>query len=405
MEELENKNIILGITGSIAAYKAAEIARLLKKEKARVYPVMTKSATYFIHPLTLQAICQEKVITDLFEDRERPLKHISLSLVADALLVAPATANFIGKVASGVADDALTTFVMATATRAPIVIAPAMNKLMYENPLVQKNIEKLKSLGYTFIGPEEGELACGKGKGRMSEPSFIVDFLKKLLSKMQDLKGKSLMVTAGPTREPFDMVRFFSNYSSGKMGFAIAEEARRRGAEVTLISGPTFLEPPPGVRFYSVETCLDMREKVMEQFEKVDAVIMAAAVSDFRPANFFRKKIKKEENERLNVELVKNPDILQELGKIKGEKILVGFCAESDKLLERAKEKLRRKNLDLIVANNIREEGAGFEVDTNKVFLVDSEGNVTPLPLMSKKEVAAEILNYLKKILDKKGKR
>ncbi|MBE0479335.1 bifunctional phosphopantothenoylcysteine decarboxylase/phosphopantothenate--cysteine ligase CoaBC [Candidatus Aerophobetes bacterium] len=395
MTNIKGKNIVLGITGSIAAYKAAEIIRVLKDRGARVFPVMTKSARHFVHPLTFQSICQEKVLLNLFEDKDESLKHISLSRLADALVIAPATANIIGKIASGIADDILTTTVLAT--RAPVVIAPAMNEWMYQNPLVQANIAKLKSLGYRFIGPEEGKLACGdEGRGRMSEPGAIVDFLEDVLLCKNDLKGKSFLITAGPTREPLDRVRFISNYSSGKMGFAIAKEAKERGARVILIAGPTWIEPPPGIKLYRVETANQMLEKVREHFRQVDGLIMASAVSDFRPLFVHKGKIKKEGKEKITLEFVKNPDILEEVAKIKGDKIVVGFCAETENLLEEARKKLSCKNMNLVVANDLTEEGAGFGVDTNKVTIMDAQGKLTHLPLMSKYEVAREILNHVK---------
>ncbi len=401
MSILQGKNIVLGITGSIAAYKAAEIISLLKKRGARVFPIMTKSATYFVHPITYQSIAGEKVSFSLFEKKDESLKHISLSEIADLLVIAPATANIIGKIASGIADDLLTTTVMAT--RAPVVIAPAMNERMYENPIVQENIRKLKSLGYRFVGPEEGKLACGDvGKGRMSEPHRIVDFLEEVLYSRKDFEGKSLVITAGPTREPIDRVRFISNYSTGKMGFALAEEARDRGAKVILISGPTSIDPPRGVKLYRVETTHQMLEKVKEHFRGADGLMMVAAVSDFRPIKVNEEKIKKEGKERLTLELTKNPDILEIVGKEKDKKILVGFCAETKNLLQEAKKKLKSKNLDLVVANNLTEKGAGFGVDTNKVILLDSHGEIKSLPLMSKREVAREILNHVKKLFEKR---
>jgi len=401
MDELKNKNIILGVTGSIAAYKAPEIIRLLVREGAYVYPVMTRSATYFIHPLTLQSVSREKVTLSLFNGDERDIRHISLSALADVLLIAPATANIIGKIAAGIADDILTTTIIAT--RAPVVIAPAMNERMYKNPVVQQNIARLKSIGYRFIGPEEGRLACqDKGKGRMSEPATIVGFLKKIFSKMEDFKGKSFIVTAGPTREPIDVVRFISNYSSGKMGFAIAREMWDRGAKVILISGPTFIKPPEGVDFFVVETARQMEEKVKEYFDRVDGLIMTAAVCDFRPVQSFKGKMKKESKERVVLELVRNPDILEEIGRVKGEKILIGFCAEAENILQEARQKLKKKNLDLIVANDVTEKGAGFEVDTNKVFLLNSKGEVKSLPLMSKRKVAEVICDHIKQILEER---
>ena len=400
MDELRGKNIVIGVTGSIAAYKAAEIVRLLRDRGAHVHPVMTRSATYFVHPTTFQSIAAERVTLRLFEDRGESLKHISLSALADILLIAPATANIIGKIAQGIADDILTATVMAT--RSPCVIAPAMNERMYQNPLVQQNIVKLKSLGYRFVGPEEGRLASGEiGRGRMSEPASIVDFVQKVLSQKKDLKGTSFIVTAGPTREPWDRVRFVSNYSSGKMGFAMAEEARDRGVRVILISGPTNITPPWGVQLLRVETARQMRETVKRYLSEVDGLIMVAAVADFRPLRVEEGKVRKKGRETITLSMIQNPDILEELGKEKGGKILVGFCAETENLLEGAKEKLQRKNLDLMVANDVTEEGVGFATDTNKVTLMDRWGTIKSLPLMSKREVAGEVWNHIKEVLEK----
>jgi phosphopantothenoylcysteine decarboxylase/phosphopantothenate--cysteine ligase len=400
--QLKDKNIILGITGSIAAYKAAEIIRLLKEREARVYPVMTERATHFVHPTTFKVLAGQQVTFDLFTE-EREMKHISLSALADLMVIAPATGNIIGKIAAGIADDILTTTVMATS--APVVIAPAMNERMYFNPLVQQNIRKLKALGYRFIGPQSGKLACGDvGRGRMSEPETIVNFLEEVILSLKDLKGRSFIITAGPTREPWDRVRFISNYSSGKMGFALAEEARERGVRVILISGPTLLEPPGGVEFYPVETCREMKERVEEFFQQVDGLIMASAPADFSPLHPEEGKISKEGKERIILEMVKNPDILEKMGKIKGKKILVGFCAETEDLVERAKKKLKRKNLDLVVANDLTQAGAGFGVDTNQVIILNREGKIKVLPLMSKREVAREIWKEIKKLFFTEGK-
>lgn len=401
MSSLKDKNIVLGITGSIAAYKAAEIISLLKKKGARVFPVMTEAATHFVHPTTYRSIAGERVTTHLFGSKDESLKHISLSEIADLLLIAPATANVIGKIASGIADDILTTTVMAT--RTPVLIAPAMHESMYENPVVQENIRRLRELGYRFIGPEKGRLASGAvGWGRMSEPEKIVDFLQEIIFSREDFKGKNFLVTAGPTRESLDRVRFISNYSSGKMGFAIAREARNRGAEVTLITGPTSVEPPRGVRICRVESASQMLEEVREYFKQTDVLIMVAAVADFRPTSISKRKIKKEGKQRFVLEFTRNPDILEEMGKKKNGRILVGFCAETENLMEEAKKKLSRKNLDLIVANDLTEKGSGFEVSTNKAVIIDRKGNVSYLPLMDKRELAGEILTHVKKLLEEK---
>ncbi|MEA3485668.1 MAG: bifunctional phosphopantothenoylcysteine decarboxylase/phosphopantothenate--cysteine ligase CoaBC, partial [Candidatus Aerophobetes bacterium] len=306
--------------------------------------------------------------------------------------------NIIGKIANGIADDILTT--IALATRAPIVIAPAMNHQMYKNPILQQNINKLKALGVKFIGPEEGKLASGKmGIGRMSEPSQIVEYLEKIIQHKSDLQGKTFLVTAGPTREKLDRVRFISNCSSGKMGYAIAEVGIERGAKIILVSGPTSLTPSPGVEFYLVESAEEMREKVMEKFSSVDGVIMTAAVSDYRPEKKEEGKIKRSSRETLTLKLVQNPDILKELSEKKGNKILVGFCAETKDLEQEAKRKLRLKSLDLIVANDITIPGAGFDVDTNIVVLIDRNGKVEHLSKRSKREVAEKIWDRIKQLL------
>ena len=395
---LKDRNILLGITGSIAAYKAAEIVRLLRKRGATVYPLMTQAATHFIHPLTLMSLAAQEASLDLFEMKRGRMRHLSLARLADLVLIAPVTANVMGKIAHGIADDLLTTVVMAT--KAPIILAPAMDEGMYENPVVQANTRELKSRGMRFIGPEEGELASGEvGKGRMAEPPKIVDYAERMLQSRQDFAGKLFMVTAGPTREALDQVRFISSYSSGKMGYALAEEGIGRGARIILISGPSSLFPPPQAEFRCVETALEMKKRVMERFSEVDGVLMAAAVSDFRPQLVHKGKIKKNACGSLKLDLVQNPDILKELGRIKKNKVLVGFCAETSRLKEKAKEKLKEKNLDLIVANDITLEGAGFGVDTNIVLLMDRDGEVISLDRRSKREVAGKVWDKVKELM------
>ena len=395
---LKDRNILLGITGSIAAYKAAEIVRLLRKRGATVYPLMTQAATHFIHPLTLMSLAAQEASLDLFEMKRGRMRHLSLARLADLVLIAPVTANVMGKIAHGIADDLLTTIVMAT--KAPIILAPAMDEGMYENPVVQANIRELKSRGMRFIGPEEGELASGEvGKGRMAEPPKIVDYAERMLQSRQDFAGKLFMVTAGPTREALDQVRFISSYSSGKMGYALAEEGIDRGARIILISGPSSLFPPPQAEFCGVATALEMKKRVMERFSEVDGVLMAAAVSDFRPQLVHKGKIKKNARVSLKLDLVQNPDILKELGRIKKNKVLVGFCAETSRLKEKAKEKLKEKNLDLIVANDITLEGAGFGVDTNIVLLMDRDGEVISLDRRSKREVAGKVWDKVKELM------
>ncbi len=399
---LKGKCIILGISGGIASYKAVELLRQIVKRGAGVKVVMTGNAREFVSPLTFQTLSQNPVATELFLLLEKSeIAHTSLADQADILIIAPATANVIGKIVSGIADDLLTTTVMAT--NAPVLIAPSMNEKMYDNPVVRSNIERLKNLGYHLIEPGEGELACGaEGKGRLPEVGDIVEEVETLLSP-KDLKGETILITAGPTREPIDPVRFIANRSSGKMGYALAKIARRRGAEVILVSGPVSLPALRGIRTVNIETASEMKEAVTQNYDAASAVVMAAAVADYRPEHCARNKIKKERNQKkLVVELEKNPDILEELGKRKCNKILIGFAAESEALIENAKIKLEVKNLDLIVANDINQDGAGFDVDTNIVKLIDREGKFEELPMMNKEEVADRILNKVVKIREAK---
>lgn len=391
---LKNKLVVLGVTGSIAVYKAVEICRLLMKNGARVKVIMTRAAEAFVAPLTFETITGGPVGTRMFgQVRSWDIQHISWAQEADLFLVAPATANVIGKVCQGIADDLLTTSIMAATS--PVIFAPAMNREMYNNPIYQDNMEKLAARGYQFVEPGTGYLACGdEGKGRLAEPEEIVDYVIKELTMKKDFSDRKLLITAGPTREPLDPIRFFSNFSSGKMGYALAEAASRRGGEVTLISGPTNLTPPPGIRFIPVNTTLEMQEAVFDEFSRTDLVIKAAAVADYRPANPKKQKIKKEE-EFLNVKLTSNPDILLELGKIKKKQILVGFAAETEDLVKNAMEKIKKKNLDFIVANDLTRPGAGFEVDTNLVKVINREGDIREFPLMTKKEVSHKILDVL----------
>jgi phosphopantothenoylcysteine decarboxylase/phosphopantothenate--cysteine ligase len=389
---LKDKKILVGICGGIAAYKSADLVSRLRKKGARIRVVMTRNAREFISPLTLETLSEDRVASDMFSfDRHWEIEHISLAKWADYIIVAPATANFIGKAASGIADDLLTTTVMAS--KAEVIIVPAMNTNMYINTIVQENIQGLVQKGYLFIGPVKGGLACGdKGMGKMVEPSAIVEYLEGLISKRQDLSGKTVLVTAGPTREVLDPVRYLTNASSGRMGYSIARAAAQRGAKVYLISGPTHLPPPPSVEFRPVVSAVEMYNAVMELFPRCDAVIKTAAVSDYRPDRVHNEKIKKSEG-RIVLELVRNPDILFELGKNKGEKILVGFAAESERLQEYATDKLKNKNLDLIVGNDITREGAGFGSETNQGFLLDARGELQHLPQMSKEQMADIILD------------
>lgn len=392
---IKGKNIVLGITGSIAAYKSAEITSQLVKWGANVTIIMTQSATHFISPLTLQTLSKNKVITELFEmPTSFEVEHLTLDDKADIFVIAPATANIIGKIAAGIADDFLTTYTLACQT--PILIAPAMNEKMYLNSVLQENIKKLKARGVYFIEPEEGALACGeKGKGRLAGVDKILTAIDGILNSSGILKGKKILITAGGTREPIDPIRFISNRSSGKMGYALAMVAKEFGAEVTLISAPTQLEPPVGIKTIFVETTQQMRDEVLKVFPEVNIVISAAAVADFSPQKVSQQKIKKTTH-KLILELNKTPDILSELGQKKGDKVLIGFAAESENLIPNAKKKLKEKNLDLIVANDIK---TGFATDTTQVTMITPDLRCEALPLLPKKEVARIILNKINQLI------
>jgi len=393
---LKDKKIVLGITGGIAAYKTAELTRQLVKEGAEVKVIMTRHATEFITPMTMQTLSCSPVFLDMFETvKDFEIAHIALADYADLLVVVPATANVIGKIASGIADDLLTTTVMAT--RAPILICPAMNVNMYENDIVQDKIHYLAERGFHILDPAAGELACGtSGKGRLPEVPDILEEIQSLMTE-KDLVDEHILVTAGPTREPFDPVRFITNYSSGKMGYAIATMARRRGARVTLISGPTQLPVPSGICFQSVSSALEMRDAVMASLPEATVVIKAAAVADYRPAVRQEQKIKKKD-EDLTLKLERNPDIIQEIGEKKGDRILVGFAMESERLVENAIGKMVAKNMDFIVANDVTKQGAGFQGDTNIISILDREGDMQELPLMDKMEAAGFILDKVRTI-------
>ncbi len=390
---LSGKRIILGVTGGIAAYKAVELLRELVNRGAEVYVTMTENATRFVGPITFQTLSQHPVLTDIFQsDDDWRIGHISITERADVFVIAPATANIIGKIASGIADDMLSTMIMAC--KAPKVIAPAMNENMWESSFVKKNIRALKDAGYRILEPEMGELACGiYGKGRLAATDDIIEEIISVLTK-KDLLGEKILVTAGPTREAIDPVRFISNPSTGKMGFALARVAKRRGADVILISGPVTLKPPRGVETHFVTSAIEMRDIVLKHYYTCSVVIKAAAVSDFRPDEVSREKIKKDKD-GIRIRLRLNPDILEELGSIKEGRILVGFAAETENLLENAMEKIRKKNLDFIVVNDVSSPTAGFGADTNKVYIIDSSGKIDDLPLMSKEEVASKILDKI----------
>lgn len=397
---MKGKTIVLGVTGGIAAYKAVELLRLLTKAGADVHVIMTKGAMEFVTPLTFQTLSMNPVSTSLFNlISEQEIGHITLANDADLIIIAPATANIVGKLANGIADDMLTTSVMAS--KAPVLIAPAMNVNMYHNPAYKENEAKLKGRGALFVEPARGLLACGwEGEGKLQEPQVIFEeALAALASK--DLAGEKVLVTAGPTREEIDPVRFISNYSSGKMGYAIARAARRRGAEVTLVSGPTSLDEPYGVAVTQVVSAREMREAVLAKAAGSSVIIKAAAVADYRPAFRADAKIKKTAAPKA-LELMRNPDILEELGKEKGARLLVGFAAETGDLLQNAGKKLAGKNLDMVVANDISQAGAGFNIDTNIVKLLFKGGRVEELPIMGKEELADVILD---RVVEMKVKR
>lgn len=398
---LKGKKILVCVSGGIAVFKAAALTSKLTQAGAIVKVIMTESARKFVTPLTFQALSRHDVYTDTFDEKDSSvIAHIDLADWADLTLIAPATANVIGKLANGLADDMMSTTLLAVTS--PIFIAPAMNVHMYENPAVQKNIETLEQFGYHFIEPNEGFLACGYvAKGRMEEPETIVAMLETFVSRDLPLQGKRILITAGPTRERIDPVRFMTNFSSGKMGYSIAAEAVQNGAEVILISGPTNLQPPAGVRVVNVESAEDMLRAVLNEYDAVDAVIKTAAVADYRPKIVHKEKMKKKADD-LTLELERTPDILKILGERKTKQTLVGFAAETNKVEEYAKGKLASKNLDMIVANDVLAEGAGFGTDTNIVTMYKRNGEIVSLPKLSKQQVATHILTELSHFLGEK---
>ncbi|MED4452828.1 bifunctional phosphopantothenoylcysteine decarboxylase/phosphopantothenate--cysteine ligase CoaBC [Metabacillus fastidiosus] len=401
---LKGKKILLCVSGGIAVYKAAALTSKLTQSGAAVKVIMTNSAREFVTPLTFQALSRNDVFFDTFDEKDSSvIAHIDLADWADIAIVAPATANAIGKLANGIADDMMTTTLLAT--KAPVWIAPAMNVNMYDNRAVQKNIETLHHYGYQFIEPSEGYLACGYvGKGRLEEPEKIVFLLKKYFLKTDDLlKDVNILITAGPTREKVDPVRYFSNYSSGKMGYAIAEEAAKLGANVTLVTGPTAISHPDFVEIIEVESAEEMLQAVLRKYDQVDVVIKSAAVADYRPKYPLDKKMKKE-TEQLEVKMEKTTDILKTLGELKNDQLLVGFAAETNEVENYALGKLKKKNLDMIVANNVLTEGAGFGTDTNIVTIYDKYNEKIELPLMTKNEVASKLLLHVNKLLREKRK-
>lgn len=389
-----NGTVVLGVTGSIAAYKALDIVSKLKKKNIDVNVIETLAATKFVTPLSFQSLSQREVAVEMLEEpKSFEIRHISLAQKADVILIAPSTANIIGKIANGIADDMLTTTVLAS--KAPVVIAPAMNTFMYENIINQKNMAYLKSIGYGFIEPDSGRLACGtEGKGKLADTETIVDAVEMYLYKDKIFKDKKILVTAGPTREDIDPVRYITNRSSGKMGFAIARAARDMGADVTLISGPTAQKVPFGISFVSTYSAKSMYDAVIQNFEKSDIIIMAAAVADYKPKNISSSKIKKSD-EDLYLELERTEDILCKIGNMKDKRIVVGFAAETDNLVENAKTKIEKKNLDAIVLNDVKENGAGFGTDTNTIKIIKRNGEITDFPNMSKVNAAFNIMNMI----------
>jgi len=396
---LKDKKIAVGVTGGIAAYKAADLVSRLVKQGADVHVIMTRHATEFITPLTFRALTGNPVKTDLFaEPHEGEIEHISLSGSVDLLVIAPATANIIGKLAHGIADDWLST--AALVVKCPVIIAPAMNVNMFTNPVVVGNLERLTTLGYRVIQPEVGRLACGvEAIGRLADlDTIIAQAVSTLTGEQKDYTGVRVLITAGPTREPIDPVRYLSNYSSGKMGYAFAEAAANRGASVVVVSGPAEVPPPSNVEVVSVQTARQMYDAVMDRHAEADLIICAAAVADFSPSARSPRKIKKT-NEHITLELDKTPDILGRVGEVKGGRLLVGFAAETEDLLKNAQEKLRSKNADLVVANEVGNGSDVFGSDTNQVTLVFSSGESESWPRMSKREVANRTLNVIKGML------
>jgi len=399
---MKDKKIVVGVTGGIAAYKAAELVRLLVRAGVDTRVAMTAHATKFVAPLTFEALSGNRVVCDMWEHGAVPMDHIRWGQESDLIIIAPATANIIAKMAHGMGDDFLSSLILAATAK--VLVCPSMNTHMFQNPAVQDNVKLLKERGFVSMTPSEGELACGtEGPGRLPEPADILEHARMLLSE-QDLLGLRILVTAGPTIEPLDPVRYLTNRSSGKMGYALARAARLRGADVMLVSGPTGLRPPHDVNFCGVKTAEEMRQAVLAASSQYDVIIKAAAVSDYRPRDKAEQKIKKgEENQTL--EMVKNPDILAELGSKKGDfpRILVGFSAETRDLVANARQKLEKKNLDMIVANDVSREDAGFDSDTNLVKVMYRDGHMEEFPLMTKAEVANQLLGRIKDLWENRS--
>ncbi|GAM14207.1 bifunctional phosphopantothenoylcysteine decarboxylase/phosphopantothenate--cysteine ligase CoaBC [Mesobacillus selenatarsenatis] len=398
---LNGKKILLCVTGGIAVYKAAALTSKLTQAGAEVKVILSDSAAKFVTPLTFQALSRSEVYTDTFDEKNpENIAHIHLADWADLILIAPATANIIGKLANGIADNMISTTLLAAT--APVWVAPAMNVHMYQHPAVKKNMETLRSFGYEFIEPGEGYLACGyTGKGRLEEPETIVELARQFFNNQsRELSGKTLLITAGPTREKIDPVRFLTNHSTGKMGYAIAGEAVKMGARVFLVSGPVNLEPPSGAELIKVESAEDMYQAALAQFDEADVMIGTAAVADYRPKYIYEEKMKKKEGDQA-LELERTRDILFELGQMKKDQVIVGFAAETNDVENHAKGKLARKNADMIVANNVKQEGAGFGADTNIVTIYKKDGTNIELPLMPKADVARNILTEVVQLLKK----
>ncbi len=399
---LNGRRILLGVTGSIAAYKAVELLRELTKRGAEVQVVMTEAATKFVAPLTFETLSRQPVLLDMFTlAYGSHIGHIEATARADLFVIAPATARTIARLALGLADDFLSCIYLAS--RCPILVAPAMDSDMYQHVAVQENLNRLRDRGVHIVGPASGELASGSvGPGRLVEPPEIVEAIERILATARDLADEVVLVTAGPTREPLDPVRYLSNRSSGKMGYAMAEAAAARGARVILVSGPTALTPPQGVDVIHVETAQQMHDAVLAKLTAATVVIKAAAVADYRPKQVAARKMKKDEAVH-EVTLESTPDILAEVGKRKGRRILVGFAAETEDLVENARKKLQRKNLDLMVANDVSQPDAGFDADTNAVKILDAQGKVEELPVQSKRSVADRVLDRVVELLRQRG--
>lgn len=393
---LKGKHVLLGVTGSIAAYKIANLASMLVKLNADVHVIMTKNSEQFISPITFETLTGNKVIDDTFERNSGyHVAHIAMAAEADVVMIAPASANVIAKLAHGIADDMLTSTMLAVT--APILLSPAMNTHMYENPITQENIQKIKNLGYKIIEPADGYLACGDtGKGKMPEPEVLCECILQEIACKKDMVGKKVLITAGPTRESIDPVRYITNHSTGKMGYALAENAARRGAEVTLVSGPTQLKKPRFVKVTDVITAEEMYRSVEKEFDRQDIVVMSAAVADYRPEVVAENKIKKSDGE-MKIPLERTTDILGTLTPRKKQQFICGFSMETENMLENSRAKLKKKNLDMIVANNLKVAGAGFGTDTNVVTII-TEDSCEELPIMKKEEVAGAIFD---RILDR----